>query len=461
MSGSTTCSVAAQDISTAPLPPGPRYSTPFQYFREVKVDPLEFYRNLVKEYGDLICVRMWPRNQVLTVRPEHTRHILMDNPRNYPKGILFDRLKVIGGNGLFFSEGELWKKQRRLIMPSFRRGELIRLVPHMTQGAVDFADRMRKRHIDGAPFDTGPAMAEVAMDIACRAFFGEDILDRALMLHQALNAATEYGDYVMNHLFTPPLWLPTALNRRTRRALDTMYGTIDDLIRDNRSRGDADNVLYRLNTLVDAGEMSAEQLRDEMWTLLNAGHETTATTLGFAFYLLSEHPEALRRVHAEADALGGRPPGFDSLKALAFTERVVRETLRLYPPAWSTGREVMQDDLIDGYRIPKKSFVNPLFYLTQRHTEFWDEPDRFDPDRFLPERSQGRPPEAFSPFGLGGRRCIGEHFALMESTIVLATLSQRFELRLVPGHPVEPMIMGGPIRPRHGIQMTLHHRNNA
>jgi len=306
----------------APLPPGPRYASPLRFFRELRADPLAYYRNLVREYGDFGCIDTWPRRQIWTTRPEHHREILITNADDYPKGVAFERLRAIGGNGLFFSEGERWLKNRRLISPSFGRAALARLAPHITAGAGEFVERMEKR-IGDASFDIVPEMARVAMDIACRAFFGDDILERALPLSAALWETSEYADKAMNSLVSAPIWVPTRVNRKTRRALRMMFGTIDDLIRDARTRGEADHVLAQLIAAVDRGDLSASELRDEMWTLLNAGHETTATTLGFAFWLLCRHPEARERVEAEADSLGGRAAGWDDFDRLGFTSRVV------------------------------------------------------------------------------------------------------------------------------------------
>ena len=448
-------------MKTASLPPGPRYRNPLRFAQALRPDPLAFYRDLVREHGELGCVDLWPRKIVWCVRPEHYRHCFIDHPERYPKGNGFDRLKVIGGNGLFFSDGEFWRKQRRLIMPSLRRSAIRGYIPQMAKGAASFVDRMDRR-VGEQPFDVVHEMAIVAMDIACRAFFGDEILDRAQTLHDALWETGEYVDNAMNNPLALPIWVPTRLNRKTQRAIATMYAGIDDLIEASRKRGDEGNVLSRLNRFVAEGEMSEQQLRDEMWTLLNAGHETTATTLGFAFSLLARHPEARERVEKEADALGGRDPDGENIDQLAFTRRVVQETLRLYPPAWSTTREAIVDDEIDGFRVPKGALLQPLFYLTLRHPEIWKDPDRFEPDRFLPENSESRPHEAFPPFGLGGRRCIGEDFALIEATIVLAAFAQRLEFQLAPGFEVRSGLMGfGPIRALSGISMSVRRRQTS
>jgi len=319
---------------------------------------------------------------------------------------------------------------------------------------------MEKR-IGDPTFDLAPEMAKLAMDIACRAFFGCDILDRAQTLHEALWASSRYTGHVSTHPLAPPIWVPTKLNRSAQRALRTMYGAIDELIRENRERGESDNVLARLNTFVDDGLMTEQQLRYEMWTLLNAGHETTATTLGFAFGLLDLHPDARERVEAEADALDPETSGASDLASLAFTERAVRETLRLYPPAWGTGRECLEDDELDGFRIPAKSIVTTLFFVTQEHPDYWAAPSSFEPDRFLPERSVDRPAEAWCPFGLGGRSCIGEDFAMMEATLAVAIVARHLQFRLAPGAGLVGRVDGiGPLRPSEGIPVTVHARSH-
>lgn len=454
--------IAKQRSSSAqpPLPPGPRYATPTRFFRELRADPLGYYRRVVDEYGDFGCIDMWPRRQVWTARPTDLRTILVKGSETYTKGVAFDRLKVVGGNGIFFSEGDTWQKNRKLIARSFTHRALSGLAPHITDGACDFVDRIEQR-IGEPSFDIAPEMARVTMDVACRAFFGEDILDRAIPLSNALWDTSEYVDNVMNNLLPAPIWVPTRTNRKTKRALRVMFGTIDDLVRDARIRGESNNVLGHLIAAVDRGELSEDELRDEMWTLLNAGHETTATTLGFAFSFLSHDPEARARVEAEADALCGRKPSAADLDQLDFTQRVVKETLRLVPPAWSTSREAMSDAVVDGYFIPKKSIIQPLFYLTLRHPAYWDDPERFDPERFTAERSADRPSEAFCPFGLGARRCIGERFALLEATLVLATFCQRLQFRSPTGFKAQAGLQGfGPLRAVAGIPMTVHRRES-
>ena len=205
--------------------------------------------------------------------------------------------------------------------------------------------------------------------------------------------------------------------------------------------------------------MSDKQLRDEVMTIFLAGHETTANALGWTWYLLSRHPEVTRRLETElAEVLGGQTPTLDDLSKLNYTSMVIQEAMRLYPPVWIIGRNAVKADQIDGYDIPADSSIMLSPYVTHRHTNFWDNPEGFDPERFNPERAKGRPYFAYFPFGGGPRLCIGNNFALMEAKLVLATVAQRYRLELVPGHPVEPEPLVT-LRPKHGLLMTLHPRN--
>ena len=245
------------DTRSAPLPPGPRYTNPLKFFRELRADPLGFYRRVVAEYGDIGYIDMRPRPQVWTIRPEHYREVLVKNVDRYPKGIAFERLKVIGGNGLFFSEGETWRKNRKLVSRSFTHRALGNLLVHITGAAVDFTDRMAERG-GGPAFDIVPEMARVAMDVACRSFFGDDILERAIPLSAALWETAEYADKAMNSLFPPPLWIPTRVNRKTKKALRVMFGTIDDLIEDEE--GHIDYLETQLSLMGEIGVQNYGQL---------------------------------------------------------------------------------------------------------------------------------------------------------------------------------------------------------
>ena len=266
----------------------------------------------------------------------------------------------------------------------------------------------------------------------------------------------------MNNPVSLPQAFPTKRNRRFKRALRELDTFVFGLIGKRRREGDDSGDLLSMLLFArddNTGEaMSGRQVRDEVMTMLLAGHETSAMALTWAWYLLSIHPEIEHRLHEELDSvLGGRIPGFDDLSQLPHVRMIVDETLRLYPPAWGVERQSIDEDEIGGFRIPKGVQLFVSSYATHRHPDFWESPDLFDPERFLPERSKERPRFAYYPFGGGPRKCIGSNFALMEMQLILATLAQRYRLAVVPEHPVEvqPVIT---LRPRHGIMMTLNER---
>ncbi len=257
----------------------------------------------------------------------------------------------------------------------------------------------------------------------------------------------------------PPLWIPTPRNLAFKRARAELDRVVYDIIASRRRRhapkGDLLDMLLAAREQGSGEGMTDRQLRDEVMTLLLAGHETTATTLTWTWYLLSKHPGAARKLRAELDVvLGGRLPGVGDLPALEYTQRVVRESMRLYPPVWVISRTAIEEDEIGGYTIPAGSILLLSQYAMHRHPDFWENPEGFDPDRFSPERSEGRHRYAYFPFGGGPRLCIGANLAMLETELILAILAQRYRLELLPGHPVEPEPLIT-LRPRYGMKMML------
>jgi cytochrome P450 len=286
-------------------------------------------------------------------------------------------------------------------------------------------------------------MMALTLRIAGQALFSVDLLGQASTLGEGFAGMSEYVNYRLGHPYQAPAFIPTRPNRLLRRSRRILDQHVYDLIRARRQAGGEHNDLLGLLMTArdaDTGEaMDDLQLHNEIMVMMFAGHETTAVTLGWVFYLLSEHPEAEARLAAElAQVLGGRTPTVDDLPHLPYTRRVVDEALRLYPPAFGITRQSVEADEIGGYRLPAQSSVTLLTWNAHRDPRFWDAPERFDPDRFLPERSASRPALAYLPFGAGPRQCIGNQFALTEAQLVLATIAQHYRLRLVPGHPVRP-----------------------
>jgi cytochrome P450 len=305
-------------------------------------------------------------------------------------------------------------------------------------------------------------MSQLTLEIVAGAMFGTDLGEDEEEFRHTVSEGMVYANHLMNHFITLPIVIPTPANRRGGKAIAKLDRIVTRIIDDRRRSGEERNDLLAMLLAARDAETNAamddRQLRDEMVTFLVAGHETTAVALSWTWYLLSQNPDAERRLHAEVDeVLGDRLPTVDDLKDLPYTRMVLEESMRLYPPVWATSREPYEDDEVGGVRLPAGTTVTLSQYVTHRDPAFWPEPERFDPERFNPERSAERPEYAYFPFGGGPRRCVGQQFAMMEGQIALAMISRRLRLRLVPGHPVEP----DPIltlRPRHGVAVTLQSR---
>lgn len=302
----------------------------------------------------------------------------------------------------------------------------------------------------------------LTLTVAGKALFSLDLGAEASALGDAFTQMSEYINYRFGQLFPPPLFIPTRHNRQLRQARRTLDQVIYRMIQERRQRGEDKGDFLSMLMLAkdeDTGEgMTDEQVRNEISLMMFAGHETTAVALTWAFYLLSQHPAAEDKLHAElAEVLSERTPTVQDLPSLRYTRRVIEETLRLYPPALGVNRQSVEADEIGGYRLPANASVSLIFYNVHRDPRFWEAPEQFEPERFTPERSVERHPFAYLPFGGGPRQCIGSTFALTEAQLVLACIAQRCRLRLAPGHPVKP----NPIftlRTSHGLPMYLEWR---
>jgi cytochrome P450 len=299
----------------------------------------------------------------------------------------------------------------------------------------------------------------LTLGIAGKTLFSVDISSDADSMGRAVTGVFEYLNYRINHLFAPPLIVPTPRNRRFRRDLriidDVVYRIIEERRRSSRDTGDLLSVLLTARDEETGESMTDRQLRDEVITFIGAGHETTAQALAWTWYLLGTHPDADARIRDEVrTVLGGRTPTIHDLANLKFTRMVIEESMRLYPPVWGMTRRAAEDDEVGGYFIPRNSIVILCQYVTHRHPEFWEHPDDFDPERFTPERSANRPRYAYFPFAGGPHQCIGNDFALMEATLVIAMVVQAFQLELVAGREVG-LDSIFTLRPKGGVWMTL------
>jgi cytochrome P450 len=439
--------------------PGPRGHWLLGSMPEFLANNLGFITQVAREYGDVARYRMAHMSWYQVNHPDGVARILQENWRNYGKGALtLGVLRPVAGNGLLLSEGESWLRQRRLMQPTFNHRHVASFGEMMVEATGEMLDRWQQ-NAAGRPIDILQEMSHLTLDIVSQALFNTRVGDAARAVGQAVTTLVEDIGYRFEVPFYPPSAVPTPRNLRRRAALAaldrTVYGIIQARRRGETAGGDLLGLLMGVRDQETGAAMSDKQLRDEVITLFIAGHETTAVTLSWAWHLLAEHPAHAVCLHAElADVLGGRLPTIADLPNLPYSRMVIEETLRLFPPAWVTNRQALDEDEICGYRIPAGAIMLISPYVIHRNPAYWDNPEMFDPERFTPERSAGRPHYAYFPFGGGPRQCIGKGFALMEAQLILAMVSQHYRLCHMPGHQVEPQALMT-LRPRGGLPMMV------
>jgi len=363
------------------------------------------------------------------------------------------------GEGLLTSEGEHHRRQRRLAQPAFHRQRIVGYGAIMT----DYAARARERWQNGATVDIAEEMNRLTLAIVGKTLFDADVEAESREIGEALTTILSLFNQVMLPYTGLLQKFPLPANRRFQRAAERLDATIYRMIQEHRAGGvDRGDLLSMLLAAQDeeggGGGMTDKQVRDEAMTIFLAGHETTANALAWTWYLLSQNPAVETKLHAELDrVLAGRLPNFHDLPQLRYTEMVLAESMRLFPPAWVIGRRALTDQPLGPYTIPANAIVICSQYVTHHNRRYFPEPFRFDPERWTPEAKARLPKFAYFPFGGGARICIGESFAWMEGILLLATLAQRWRMRLVPGHPVEPQPRIT-LRPKHGLRMTLERR---
>jgi cytochrome P450 len=387
------------------------------------------------------------------------QHILVKNQKNYTKSRNYLGLKLVLGDGLLTSEGEFWRRQRKLAQPAFHMQRLRGLATTMAELTGDSIARWNALPESGRTLDMHAEMMRLTFRIVGKTLFNSDVEGDAQAIGKALTIAMQFANDYIEQLQLIPPWLPLPKNIRFQKARQTLdalvYRIIDEHRRGQAPEGDLLGMLMSATDDGDGGGMTPKQLRDEVMTLVLAGFETTANALTWTLYLLAKHPEVAQKLEEEATrVLGDREATFEDVPRLEYTERVLQESMRLYPPAWCFERMAIESDEIGGYAIPKGTTIAICPYVLHRNPAYWDDPDAFDPDRFLPERSNDRSRFAYLPFGDGPRICIGKNFAMMEAKIVLAMLASRFRIRLATDHHVDidPRIT---LRPRNGMPMTL------
>ena len=438
--------------------PGPR-GIPLlgSYLELQRKGQIPFYLDAWREFGDLVRFRIGPVVMHIVVHPDHVRQVLAQNRENYEKGPGYDKTRILLGQGLLTSEGELWLRQRRLMQPSFTSKAVSGFGRDMTDATLVMLEPWERAAAHGEVVEVHQEMLRLAITIIGKAMLSLDLHDEGHEMTEAYRQASQVINDRLAAVIDLPLVIPTPANRRFNRARRTLYDFIDRLIAErDRAAESPDDLLTRLlaaRDQEDGAGMSTRQLRDELITLLFAGHETSAQTLTWALYALSQHSEVEQRLHAELDTvLGDRVATIEDLPLLTYNRMVIEEVLRLYPPVWTFPRAAVNDDELGGYHIPSGSLIFPCCYLTHRHPEFWQEPEVFDPDRFASTRPRDHRGYTYYPFGGGPRQCIGIHFAMQEAQLLLATIVQRFRLRLAPGHVVTPR-SAITMHPAHGLPM--------
>ncbi len=441
------------------LPPGPKGHFLVGSLLEFGKSPLTFLMDVANEHGDVVYFKIAAERVFLLRRPEHIQHVLQDNQMNYARGREYEALARVVGQSLLTTDRAEWKRLRRIAQPAFHRKRVegfATTITHATQGMLD---RWAPHADDKASFDIAPEMMGLTLHIIGLLMFSTDLSDGASEIGQAVTIALEHANMLMINPLSLPEKIPTPENVRFNRSIVVFDDLLYRLIRERRHSASTHPDL--LGMLIEArdeetGEgLSDEQLRNEMLTFLLAGHETTSIALTWTLYALSKHPTVARRVQAEIETvLGARQPTVADTKALSYTNMVIDESMRLYPPVWGIGREAQADDEVGGYRIPKGGLVFLSPWVTQRTAEFWPNPEGFDPLRFTKEAAAARHKDAYFPFAAGPHKCIGIGLAMLELQLILPMILQRYRLDLLAGFEpgFDPQIT---LRPKRGMAMTL------
>jgi cytochrome P450 len=430
---------------------------------QVQREPLTLYRNAWREHGDYVRLRALPGFYFyLLTHPDAVEHVLHSNHKNYRKPDSFNHsINALTGNGVLNSEGEAWRKQRRLMQPAFLKNSVAKLSSHMTDAIERFIGEW-ERSSDGDTLDVLSEMMRLGLRIASTTLFSTDISGDADSIGRAYRVGFEYVSLKMNgRLLFKPLWLPTRRNRQFKAAKALLDRVVLSLVERRRAAPPQNDFLGRLLAAQDeesGAGMTDDELKDQAITLLTAGHETAGAALSWSWYLLAKNPQWQQALADQAAAhLSGRVPTAEDLPSIPLATAIFEETMRLYPPAWGMPRETIAADTIQGYPMPPKATIILMQDIVHRHPDFWSEPDRFDPARFLPGGGEGRHRFAYFPFGGGPRICIGNHLAMVEGPLVLAALAQRFKFTLAPGQSIEPDPTFT-LRPKPGVQMIVRRR---
>jgi cytochrome P450 len=464
------------------FPPGPTHKMPGKLLRQFIHDPINTLSNIAREYGDISYFKLGREHVYLINNPHYIEKVLIYDHHNFKKGKRLQTAKAVLGEGLVTSEGDLHNRQRRLIQPIFHPKQIMSYSNTMT----DYATRMTDRWKDGDIVDVSEEMMRLTLGIICKSVLNYDIESEARQVGKALTTVRKYSKRLQSpigHVLDKIPVLPAVKGaREAKKELDSlMYQMIADRRRrkkeqdynNNGKSHDEDDLLSRLMQAQDSNspnsnqeQMSDKQVRDEVMTIFIAGHETTANALAWTFYLLSQNRNVETKLHDEINSVlgdgsgnnvGNRIPTADDILKLQYTEKVLRESMRLYPPVWTIGRHVENDYFIGEYTIPAGSSILMSQYVMHHNPRYYEEPERFNPDRWTEEFKSHLPRFSYFPFGGGIRGCIGEPFAWIEGILIIATIAQKWTMRTLPSQRIglDPAIT---LRPKYGMKMKLIQR---
>ena len=431
--------------------------------RAFQRSPLDFLSTLAQDYGNMVRIKLFIWPTLIINHPDYIKRVLQENYGNYDKNVpIFNVFRPLLGNGLVTNYGgENWLQQRRLMQPAFHRQRIADIGAIISEATAVMLERWEEHARSQQPLDVAEEMMHLTLQIVGKALFSSNINDQTNAFGWAFSQVNAFLIEHFNHPF-PPLSVPTPRNRRFKAALRTLDSVVYDILEQRRQSKEEHRDLLAM--MMDARDeetgvgMNDKQLRDEIMTLLVAGHETVANALAWNWYLLAQNPEAEGKLHSELDSvLKGRVPIVEDLARLPYARMVFEETMRLYPPVWIIMRKAIKDDEIGGHHIPAKSYILWSTYALHRHPDFWERPEAFEPERFTPERVAARPRHAYVPFSHGPRVCIGNSFALTEAHLIIAAIAQRYRLVLVPDQKVESEALMT-LSPRNGIRVQLHSR---
>lgn len=440
---------------TDEMPPGPDGLPVVGNYLAFVRRPFQFMTRNAREYGDIVGWNEIDGPVYQLNHPDHIEQVLVQNNQNYIKGEAFQRtLAPITGNGILNSEGAVWRRNRHLIQPAFNPGRIQEYAGMMT----DCTEDLLATWDDGETRLVHEDMMEVTLHIVAQALFGVDIDDYVDDVGRALEEFMEASDSLSHYVL--PEQIPTPSRRRIQHARERLDSVVYELIERRREDpGEHDVISTLLDVTDDEGNtLSTEQIRDEVVTLLLAGHETTALSLTFTAYALARHPEVERRLVAELDeVLGGETPTMADLSELTYTEQVVKESMRLYPPVPGIVREPVKPDIVGGYEIPAGATIRMHQWVVHRDSRWYDDPLAFEPTRWTDEFEKSLPKLAYFPFAAGPRRCIGDRFAMLEARLLLATIYQQYHLELTPDTELN-LSATVTARPKDEVRMTVHRR---